>query len=321
MYNNKDKKIKKFTYIIGGLTAVSAIMFGYQNFIADKVKQSEKATIFVANQDINAMSVIDSRSFDKVTIPKQGVLPGYITNINQVQGLELKGGLIKGEPLVKDRINTSHSDLDMNMILKVVPTYTPSQLNVGDNVRVFALYTDKTTGQTDMIDLFGVKKIVSENGGQKSSGGIEGKIDEINTSSNEGNKGYLIKVNSEEFKKYYKYQQYSKITIGKDINLDAKQGSSNSSTSKDVKSDVPESTSSQVNNTVNNSSNNTTKTSSNNTTENNPKDMALMRYTVSKDDTLSTICTKFKTDESELNKLNGNKLDIREGISLIVPAK
>lgn len=306
MYNNK--KIKKLSYLIGGLTALSTGMFVYSNFLESKIKNSETATIYVANQDINALSSVNAGDFDTVTIPKSGLLPDYVTNINQVQGLELKGGLLKGEPLSLNRVNSSHNDLGLNMLLKVVPNYTPSDIKVGDNVRVYALYTDKASGQSDMIDLFGVKKVVSANGSDKSNDAIDKKINDINTSSNEGNKGYLVKCNSEEFKKYYKYQQYSKIIISKDIELNPS-SSENNNHHNDV---------SQVEKKKTELENRDRDREIEHEKENN--DIPLIRYTVAQDDTIDSICSKFKTTPEKLQKLNNNKLDIKVGNSIIVPA-
>lgn len=63
-------------------------------------------TIYVAKEDIQAKTEVNESMFTPVHIAKGGLLKGYVTDISQIKGAQLKGGLLKGEPIATQRLES-----------------------------------------------------------------------------------------------------------------------------------------------------------------------------------------------------------------------
>lgn len=300
-----NRKYKTSIITIVGLTVVAGGMFGYQNFYYSKQEAKSQITIYVAKTDIQAKTKVSTDLFSAKLIPMSGVLDSYITQatLKSVIGKELKGGLLTGEPLTKVRVNSKDSNLAENLILKLEPDFV-GDIKADDNIRVYVMLTDKNNGETVMKSLFENKKIIQQ---QTST---EGSLVSIGSVPTDDNKSpLLIKATDAELQAYYKAKLTGKIVISKITDVDTGKISSTDSaktTSDPLVSDYDEKSEEAKN--------------SYRANDNKDNSIAVAVYTVRAEDTMDTLCKKFKTSSDAIAKLNDNKTVFNAGDKITVPA-
>lgn len=143
---------KKSAYIIGGLFTTALGLFGYQNYYMPAQEEQNTAVVYIAATDIPTDTVLSAEMLKPVTVNEKSVLPGSITNVNEVVNKRLTGGILEGEMLFAQRISPELTEQG-SFYVKVEPDY-PVDLQDGDHVLV-AAQDDKG----ELNDLFGRKQV------------------------------------------------------------------------------------------------------------------------------------------------------------------
>lgn len=298
-----NKKYKTMICTIVGLTTVAGAMFVYQNFYLESKQRSNQTVIYVANQDIQAKTKIQADMFQAKTIFTDSVLDSYITDdkLQEVLDKELKGGLLKGEPLTSVRLNKENEDLSNNLVLKLEPDYK-SEVKTDDNVKVYVMLTDRVTGEVSMKQLFASEKKLLEPEADKNN--------TVTTTDTSETQVLLVKVTDEELRDYYKAKATGKIIVSKVSDLDLQDIVSDKDLeqSEDQKNgDMFDVDSEEAQNSYR-------------ATDNKDNSIAVMSYTVQEDDTIDTLSLKFKTSAHQIKMLNDNKDSFVVGDVITVPA-
>lgn len=298
-----NKRYKTSIVMIAGLTVVAGGLFGYQNFYYNKQQLKQQTTIYVAKSDIQAKTKITQDMLEAKAIPATGVLENYVTEdkLSSVVNKELKGGLLKGEPLTTVRVNAENSDLNSNLVLKLEPDFM-GEIQPNDNVKVYVMLTDRNTGDVTMKDLFSNKKILSQDATKAQS------IVNVNPGSqNEDKAQLLIKVTDAELQAYYKAKGTGKIVVSKITDLDTQEVSSKGSVQETAGTEKYDAKSEEAKNSYR-------------PTDNSDNSVAVQTYTVQSGDTIETLTVKFKTSEDVIAKLNNNNTVFKAGEKIVVPA-
>jgi LysM repeat protein len=292
-----DKKYKATMSVIAGLMVLSGGLFVYENVYLVKQKEANQATIFVAKKDIQAHTSIDASMFEPVKIPKDYVLPSYVVNINSVVGKELKGGLLKGEPLTVQRLEDKGSYKEGNLLLEIVPDFA-GNIQPNDNVKVYVRLTNQDTGESTVKELFKQKKVLPT---EKETNAL------LNTGNNnvdnDKERSFAVKATEKEVKDYYVAKKSGEIIVVKIGDLDTQKITSSQ------KGEVGkfDANSEEVKN-------------ASRPDETDDEGQAVMTYTVKEGDTLDSLSLKFKTKKETIMALNNGKTVFEEGEVIQVPA-
>lgn len=275
-----NKKINKIIYTMVGLTAFSGALFAYDNFYLSS--QNETQLIYVAKQDIPAKTVLKADMFESVKVPTAGVLPTYITNINDVVGKKLKGGLLKDEPLSKNRL-TTEEDLEHNLEIRI--DVDPTSISVATNDYINLYVVLNVNGDVQIKKVFDSKQVKVES-----------------SSSEEGSSSFIsIKANEEEVSKYLDANERGKILIVKNHDLDADE---------DITDYDPNSEDAQ----------NATPPTEEEQEEGATPTVSVVEKTFEEGDTLDELAIRYKTSVENIKKLNNNKEEFNVGDIIILPA-
>lgn len=249
--NNKDKKTKGLYAILAGALLVSSSAFIYQNFIydpnakvekkvqANKEKEEPKQemqTIYVAKYNLNSKSEINREAFKPIQVPKANGtdLPHYVRSIESVMGAELKGGLLKDEPLTMERVSM-FKDVDgsnANLVVEINPDFATPSINIGDKVRVYTqdkrgkikeLYRGKTIVVPDGTTNNGSKpKNVIDKAGKTVNEASDNLAKTATTEDTKSKTTYLIRLTDSELRQYYETRNNVKLIVAKIVDYDLK---------------------------------------------------------------------------------------------------
>lgn len=295
----ENKRDRTLVGVIAGLTILSGGMFGYQNFYLNKKVEKEATTVYVAKSDISARTQITTDMFQQIQINKLGLLDGYVTDINEYVGKELKGGLLKGEPLSAVRVASDEFDANCNLLIKLEPDFA-GEINPGENIKIYVILTDKHSGEASVRLLLDNKKVYTNEATKQNTG-----IVQSNSTDTTYKPDLLVRVTEEELKNYYDAKSLGKIIVSKITNIDLMVDGKEVGINSDEKNYDPDSKEAK---------------NSYKPTDNKDNSIAVMKYMVKKGDTISTISVKFKTSEDVITKLNNNKAEFNEGEEIVVPA-
>lgn len=298
-----NKKYKTMIGTIVGLTAIAGGMFGYQNFYLENKQKGNQTIIYVANQDIQAKTKIEANMFEAKTVSTDSILDSYITGdkLEEVLDKELKGGLLKGEPLTHVRLNKENEVLSNNIILKLEPDFK-SEVKTDDNIKVYAMLTDKKTGDVSMKQLFASEK--------KLLAPEVNKNNTVTTTETSEKQVLLVKATDEELRDYYKAKATGKIIVSKVSDLDLQDIVSDKDLEENKEKkdeDIFNINSEDVQNSYR-------------ATDNSDNSIAVMSYTVQEGDSIDTLSIKFKTSVHQITVLNDNKDSFSVGDVITVPA-
>lgn len=135
-----DKKIKGFMITIVLLCVLAIGLFTYTNFFSDR-EVIEYATIFVANKDIIAYTEIDAGLFTTKQMPKDAVVDGMITDLEDVKGTYAKGAIYKGDILTQATVTKNNDEAGLIYTMNFQPTYS-GDIAFGDIVDVYNIAPD-----------------------------------------------------------------------------------------------------------------------------------------------------------------------------------
>lgn len=295
----ENKKYRTLVGVITGLTVLSGGMFGYQNFYLHKKAERNMATVYVAKSDISARTKITDDMFQKVQVNRIGILKGYVTNIDQYVGKELKGGLLKGEPLSSVRVANDEYDANCNLLIKLEPDYA-GEIKPGENIKVYVILTDKHSGEASVRLLLDNKKVYTNESNKKKA-----ELVQSNSTDETTKPDLLVKVTEDELKNYYDAKSIGKIIVSKITSVDLVVKGKAVGVNSNEKTYDPNSKEAK---------------NSYKPTNNKDNSISVMKYRVQKKDDLNTISIKFKTSEDVITKLNNNRSEFKEGEEIAVPA-
>lgn len=164
------------------LIAVAGGMFAYQNFIMPAQQIAQKTVVFIAGKDIPADAKLTKEMFKPVEVTVDSVVEGSIQDVTAIEGKRLIGGLLKGEPVMAQRISEL-VDEEGTFYVKVEPDY-PVDLREGEAVAVM----QKT--ENDVEVLFERKIIYSSS-------------QVTNILEGESISGFYLLLTQDELKEYY----------------------------------------------------------------------------------------------------------------------
>lgn len=288
-----NKKYKTTMGTIVGLMVLSGGLFAYENFYVAKQQEANKVTIYVAKEDIQAHTAITADMFMPLQIDNTSVLKGYVIDVNSVVGKELKGGLLQGEPLTQQRLESKGTSKQGDLTLKITPD-SVGDVKANDNVKIYVELTDKDTGEVSVKQLFANKKVLKD---AQTSTSI------LSANKDDKNNGFNITVTGKEATDYFVAKDSGKILVVKINELDTNKISSHATKSKD-KFDA---NSEEVKNASKQSGSES-------------EGQAIQTYTVKKGDTLESLSLKFKTKKETISALNNNKETFESGEMIQVPA-
>lgn len=197
-----SKNFKNPLQIFNVCLFVGVLGLTYMNTSYIPAKQaSEKATIYVAAEDINPNVDLTSYMFVPTTINKADLLPGYITDVAVLENVYSNTNIYKNEPLMVSRVRET-AEVEGNYEIKLEPNFS-GKLEKKDVVQVFVQLVNKDTGEVSVYSLFDRKQIQN----------IEFIDSSVNTIS-----GLYVNVTEDELKDYYKAKEKGSIIIGKITN-------------------------------------------------------------------------------------------------------
>lgn len=277
----KNKKVNKIMLSMGVLVGISVGMFTYQNFYLNK--QNSDVLIFVAKDNIPAMTTVTNDMFKTVSIPQSGILPGYVTNINEIVGKELRGGLLKDEPLSKSRLIVN-KDAKYDLEIKLESEIS---IPVSDNeyVNVYVSLTD-SQGNVEVKKVFDTKQVSLKGAG---------------VTITESADAYLtVRVTEDELSTYYNAKEKGKIIVVKNNSLDA---------TEDITDNKYDPESQEAQNAIKPSEN-----------EEQGSAVSVIEKKVEEGETLDTLAIKYKTTAENIINLNNGKSDFKVGDNIVLPA-
>lgn len=289
-----NKKYKTTMGTIGVLMLISGGMFAYENVYKVKQAEENKVTIYVAKEDVQAHTKVTADMFKPLDIDNTSVLGGYVLDLNSVVGKELKGGLLKGEPLTAQRLQDAGDLNNGELVLKILPDSVGDVLP-NDNVKVYVQLQNSDTGEITIKELFANKKVIGQ---QLAESAL------LATNQEKATDSFNIYATEAEVKDYYVAKQSGSIIVVKINDLDTENISTDKGGKKTDKFDAD--SEDVKNSTKENDAGN--------------EGQAIVTYTVKSGDTLEGLALKFKTKKETISSLNNGKTEFNEGEMIQVPA-
>lgn len=138
---------------------ITAGMFYYQNFYSKMIEERNQVTVYVAIKDIPAGGEINPNNIGALKIDKDKVFPTYVTNIEDINGKKAKSDILKDEII---NINKVDDDKIQNRMFSVkMKANYMSDIQKGDNIRVYVEIFDKKLKKVSTFLLFDKKEIKS----------------------------------------------------------------------------------------------------------------------------------------------------------------
>ena len=285
-----NKKYKVTMGAIAGLAVLSSGMFLYENVYVVNQEQDNKVGVYIANTTIEPHSLMTSDMLTEVKLDKTSILKGYITDPSNIVGKYAVGGILKGEPVMSQRLSQEALEATEELNLKLVPDYS-GDLAVHDNVRILVQLTDRNTGETSVKELFNTKKIRQM---------AEGKDKAL---------GFYITATEKEVQDYYVAKERGRVIAVKINALDLGTDTTEQESEADAETDVP---------TFDADSDAVTNATNDKTTAD--EGVAIKTYTIQEDDTFESLALRFKTKAETIQTLNNDMRELEPGKTIQVPA-
>lgn len=186
------KSNKTILGVIVVLLIVSVLMFAYQNIYLPYKSQAELVNVFVARQDIKPLSEVRADMFDVVKVDKETLFPSLITDISSVEGMRIRGGLLRGEFLTTPRLTEREINKDENLTVEIISSFE-SNANIGDFVNVYVVLQNRQKNEVEVRRLFPNKEVFSKG----------------------DNKRFSVRLTEEELENYYIAQELGKIVVSR----------------------------------------------------------------------------------------------------------
>jgi len=279
---NKNNKII-FTMI--GLTAFSASLFAFDNFFLNE--ETTREIVYVAKEDITANTTLTKDMFKKVQVSSDSVLTGYVTDISQINGKKLVGGLLKEEVLTTMRL-TEDKDLLHNLEIKI--EVDSSSIDVTDNDYYNLYVILNVNGEIKIQKVFDTKQLQVA-----PSTGKDGTANNVLT----------MRATEEEALKYYDAKEKGKLVVAKNRTID---GTNEVVTDYDPSSEDAK---------------NAIKPNANEDKESNQTQtptVSIVTKVYEEGDSLESLSIRYKTNVETIKALNNNKENFEVGEEIVLPA-
>lgn len=287
------KKMSTQGKILAGLGVATVAMFSYQNIYVPNVVLEKESLVYVARDDIPAYTEVDPSMFQAVPVAERSVVSGSVTDIQSVDGKQLKGSLKAGEMLFDTRLTTDA--IPEGDLLTEVKIQSTLPLKDNDNIRLFVKSTD-AGNQLVVEELFNSKKVYTKNT-------IFGIAETGTTTEAASGMQFYLKLDQEEVLKYEEAISTGEIVAVKLLG-DEEVGEAAQAVAPTDGTAVEKET----------------KLVSDKQPVKNSESRGSVEYTVEAGDTLASIADKFVTTENEINDMNEGIGSVNEGDIILVPA-
>lgn len=161
MSNLKQNLILGWT---GILFVSTGALFYYDQIILERKAANDVVPIYIANKNISQGEKIEEELFTKLIIRKDTLLPTYITNIEEVIGQTMAGGLVQSEVLTVTRISDEYAQNEGDYYLRLIPD-VKATLDKDDTVIIYKRVKneDKTISIEKLFDLKTIKEVEEDN--------------------------------------------------------------------------------------------------------------------------------------------------------------
>lgn len=279
--------------MIIGLTVTLAGLFAYDNFIRPMREAKQLTTVYVAKEDIPSYTKITPEMIEEHQIRTDSLIDGVVTNKNEILEKEIKGGLLKGEPILNQRIVTEKSDSENMFFLRIDSDVTGDLAN-NDNVRVYTILTNRSTGETSVRELFKNKKV------QMTTASIGAQA------IGNTNAGYFYtRATNEEIKDYYIAKNSGSIVVVKVDPLSSELDSPSEFNGQKVEKFDRDSD--EVSQSVRLDS------------VDGDDEAAIVSHTVAEGDTVQSLSLQLRTSTSNIISANDGKTNLEVGKTLDIP--
>ena len=140
-------------------------MFYYSNFYSVQQQEKDMVEVFVAKKDISQGSLFSESNVGKISMKKEQVLEGYVTDYKKLEDLSASTTVYKNEIITNARVASKKTGEKLHVV-SVIPLNEVQGLEEGDTVRVFA----KPRFMSQVYELFEIKEVQAVNMKKQSSG-------------------------------------------------------------------------------------------------------------------------------------------------------
>lgn len=151
--------------VLAVLFIAVAGMFYYSNFYTVQQQEKDLVDVYVAKKDISQGTLFDEKNVAKISMKKDLVLEGYITEFKKLKDLSAVSTVYKNEIITNARVANEKTGEKLHVV-SVIPLNEVQGLEEGDTVRVFA----KPRYMSQVYELFEIKEVKAVNFKKQSSG-------------------------------------------------------------------------------------------------------------------------------------------------------
>lgn len=151
--------------VLAVLFIAVAGMFYYSNFYTVQQQEKDLVDVYIAKKDISQGSLFTENNVGKVSMKKELVLEGYVTDFKKLKNLSAVSTIYKNEVLTQARVADKKTGEKLHVV-SIIPLNEVQGLEEGDSVRVFA----KPRFMSQVYELFEIKEVQAVNFKKQSSG-------------------------------------------------------------------------------------------------------------------------------------------------------
>lgn len=164
------KRESKTTILtILGLVLLSVGLWSYQTFVVPKQEAELYTSVYVASADIPTDAVIKEEMLGTVRVNEDSIVPGAITNSNEIVGKRAIAGILEGELIQENRLSDLLIDQG-DLFVRVEPDFHVDIYD-GDHVRVFV---QEPSGSLELLferkEVYSVQRVTNLLDGESAAG-------------------------------------------------------------------------------------------------------------------------------------------------------
>lgn len=202
------ERLKKFVFFLFSLTLIGMAigLFYIQNFYLPELERSQRVNIYVSTKTLDPLTQVSRNQFEARSIPREALLPDFVTNLHLVEGKQINSTLFEGEVLTHSRISEVKIDPTKNLLTTIVPEFF-DDINTGDLINVYVLKAKKDCEIFTVETVFLAKKVEKVT------------REDYPRETNAGKKvGFSVLVDEDELMRYYAAQHGGQILTVKIAN-------------------------------------------------------------------------------------------------------
>lgn len=197
------KELRNNVVALSTILVASGSLFAYQNFVIPSKEASSSRIVYVARENLSRDTEIEANRNDQFTPIKvngDSVIEGSVTDLSQVDGKYIEGGLLKGELLSTMRLKENTKE-EGDYFVKVEPDF-PVDIRDGEEVAVFVRGYNEGDGREQVVSLFDSKRATASS---RVTNLLEG----------ESTEGYYLRLTERELVDYYLAKNVGAIIFAK----------------------------------------------------------------------------------------------------------